>query len=285
MDLAQHAAVLWRFRAVVAGGLVLGIVLAVWRPTSFPSLTPRGSETWTSESSLLVTQSGFPEGRVRFPTDGRRPGAGDRSAGRQRRRLEFADPEPSLRAREPLRPARHRRPRPRPAPRAAPSPRRSRRFPVEGNASTQLPVIKLTTTAGSGRGRARAQPAHVEALQNVLATEQAKNAIPAGQRIQHRPRSTRRRRPSRPRAARTPRRSWPSCCALLGAVALAHLLAALRDGREDTAGRLDGVRRALGRGRDHGDAPDGASDSRGGPDRAMAAAAAARAGTPQLALR
>ncbi len=29
MDLAQHAAVLWRFRAVLAAGLAFGIVLAV----------------------------------------------------------------------------------------------------------------------------------------------------------------------------------------------------------------------------------------------------------------
>ena len=64
MDLAQHAAVLWRFRAVVAGGLVLGIVLAVLAAYQLPSFTPRGSETWSSDRPSLVTQAGSRGPRV-----------------------------------------------------------------------------------------------------------------------------------------------------------------------------------------------------------------------------
>src|SRR5215213_5112070 len=72
MDLGQHAAVLWRFRAVVAGGLALGILLAFLAAYQVswdggPSIRHRGTETWSSDSSLLVTQPGAPELRSTFP--------------------------------------------------------------------------------------------------------------------------------------------------------------------------------------------------------------------------
>src|SRR4051794_7841540 len=99
MDLSRHAAVLWRFRTVTACGLLLGVVLAVlasYRPVwaSGPDLVPRGRETWTAQSSLLVTQEGFPEGRVVLPES--RPGS-DRpaqptSSAGATGRVEFADP-------------------------------------------------------------------------------------------------------------------------------------------------------------------------------------------------
>lgn len=69
MNLARHASVLWRFRRVTAAGVVLGIVLAILASYSVGSggLTPRGSETWSAVSQILVTQPGFPEGRVTLP--------------------------------------------------------------------------------------------------------------------------------------------------------------------------------------------------------------------------
>jgi hypothetical protein len=69
MNLARHASVLWRFRRVTAGGVVLGIALAIFAGyhVSSSGLTPRGSETWSAVSSILVTQAGFPEGRVTLP--------------------------------------------------------------------------------------------------------------------------------------------------------------------------------------------------------------------------
>jgi hypothetical protein len=70
MNLARHAAVLWRFRRITAAGLLLGILLAVFASYSIsPSgLEPRGVSTYTSQSQLLVTQPGFPEGRPVLPT-------------------------------------------------------------------------------------------------------------------------------------------------------------------------------------------------------------------------
>jgi hypothetical protein len=69
MNLGRHATVLWRFRRVTIAGVVLGIVLAVLASYSVSSkgLTPRGTETWSAISSILVTQPGFPEGRVTLP--------------------------------------------------------------------------------------------------------------------------------------------------------------------------------------------------------------------------
>src|SRR4051812_9484951 len=73
MSLARHAVLLWRYRAVAATGLLLGAALAflaTYKVTfdGGPSLVARGSYAYTSESSLLVTQEGFPEGRVVLPS-------------------------------------------------------------------------------------------------------------------------------------------------------------------------------------------------------------------------
>jgi hypothetical protein len=69
MNLSRHASVLWRFRRVTAAGVVFGIVLAVLASyrVSPSGLTSRGTETWSAVSSILVTQPGFPEGRVTLP--------------------------------------------------------------------------------------------------------------------------------------------------------------------------------------------------------------------------
>jgi hypothetical protein len=100
MNLARHASVLWRFRRVTAAGVILGIVLAVLASYRISSsgLEPRGSETWSAVSSILVTQPGFPEGRVTLPekqiedavtTEGADAVTEDASPSDQ---VEFADP-------------------------------------------------------------------------------------------------------------------------------------------------------------------------------------------------
>jgi hypothetical protein len=69
MNLRRHFDVLWRFRLILIIGAVLGIVLAilaVFRPTSH-GLEWRADETWTSQSTVFVTQKGFPWGRVILP--------------------------------------------------------------------------------------------------------------------------------------------------------------------------------------------------------------------------
>jgi capsular polysaccharide biosynthesis protein len=66
MDFDLFLAVLWRSRRLLLGGLGLGVVLAVlaYAQPGFsggmPTLKPRGSEVWQSESQLLIAQAGFP---------------------------------------------------------------------------------------------------------------------------------------------------------------------------------------------------------------------------------
>jgi hypothetical protein len=232
MDLAQHAAVLWRFRAVVAAGLVLGVLLAVLAASQVPSMTPRGSETWSSESSLLITQSGGPEFRTLAGTPSGGATPSDNGG------LEFADPN-RLSALASLYAQLATGDRVRKQLPERPKASQIQAIAVEGNASTQLPVIKLTTTAGSAEG-ARALNIHtVAALKNVLTTEQSRNAIPPGQRIQVD-------QITAPAASvLTAGRSHTASIlalllCLLGSIAVAHLLAALRDGREEVQA-LDGV--------------------------------------------
>lgn len=66
MDFKLYARVLWRFRLLVVAGLVLALALALLSTVrvSREGMTYRDSELWSSSLRLLVTQSGFPEGRL-----------------------------------------------------------------------------------------------------------------------------------------------------------------------------------------------------------------------------
>ncbi len=72
MDLRLYGRTLWRYRAIVAIGLVLGCALAALsfvRVSADGSLVPRQSELWASYSTLFVTQNGFPWGRTSIPVE------------------------------------------------------------------------------------------------------------------------------------------------------------------------------------------------------------------------
>ena len=66
MDFRLYARVLWRFRLLVLLGLILALTLAT---LSFVHIGTNGvtyheSELWASTTRVLVTQKGFPEGRL-----------------------------------------------------------------------------------------------------------------------------------------------------------------------------------------------------------------------------
>jgi hypothetical protein len=83
MDLALFARVLWRYKYLVGGALVLGLVLA------FVAYQNSGDQArWTSESTVMVTQKGFPWGRVAIPVESA-PAPGERP---QAFTPQFADP-------------------------------------------------------------------------------------------------------------------------------------------------------------------------------------------------
>jgi hypothetical protein len=63
MDLRTHLQVLWRFRLIVAAGVVLGLVLAASAVLT-PSGEYRQKLVYSSGSTVYVTQPGFPEGRI-----------------------------------------------------------------------------------------------------------------------------------------------------------------------------------------------------------------------------
>jgi hypothetical protein len=66
--------VLWRFRFLVAGGLVLACALAFFSFASIsfaggsPKLTYRQTESWKATDLLFVTQKGFPYGYTVLPS-------------------------------------------------------------------------------------------------------------------------------------------------------------------------------------------------------------------------
>ena len=89
MDLRLYLRVLWRFRLLVAAGIVLALLLgalAVARVevSSSPRLTYRKHEQWLSYSTLLVTQKGFPWGRTVIDTEA--------GSAKQKTEAPFADP-------------------------------------------------------------------------------------------------------------------------------------------------------------------------------------------------
>lgn len=72
MDVRLFASVLWRFRLLMAVGLVIATLLATLSMAriTFPlALEYRQSEVWTSQSRLFLTEPGFPWGRSIFPVE------------------------------------------------------------------------------------------------------------------------------------------------------------------------------------------------------------------------
>lgn len=229
MNLARHAAVLWRFRALTAAGLLLGIVLAV---LASYEVTPggidrRGTSTYSSASQLLVTQAGFPEGRVTLPT-GPAPGARTEQPEVDPDRLEFGDPNrfmlltdlytklivsDEVRRRIPGRPAET----------------QIDATPVAGGSGTPiLPIIQLTVTAGSPRAATTLNANTAGALRALLAEKQVSNGISPAQRV----RIATLKAPSPGVLTAGPSHTASILALLLclvGTVAVTHLLASMRE--------------------------------------------------------
>src|SRR4051812_15001100 len=69
MNLERHLRVLWRYKLVVGIGFLFAIGLAFLASYQVGGggMKRRGAETWSSTSQVLVTQKGFPWGRVTLP--------------------------------------------------------------------------------------------------------------------------------------------------------------------------------------------------------------------------
>ena len=85
VDLQLVLRVLWRFRLLVVGGLVVAALLAAFsyvkvNPSGDPKFTPRETEQWEALSTLFVTSRGFPWGSIGTgadPTDPAQPESDD----------------------------------------------------------------------------------------------------------------------------------------------------------------------------------------------------------------
>src|SRR5215210_2429926 len=173
MNLARHAAVLWRYRVVTAACVLLGVVLAIaasYKVTT-SGVEPRGESTYSSVSQVMVTQPGFPEGRVVLPM----APTGDQAdqADVDPNRLEFADPSrfmaladlytkllvsDEVRTRIPGRPKEKQ---------IVASP-----LPAVSGAPI-LPIIQLTVTARSSEAATQLNRDAVRSLQKLLKERQA----------------------------------------------------------------------------------------------------------------
>ena len=72
MELSVYGRVLWRFRHLVMVGMAFALLLAIlsYYKVSLdggPILSPRKQEIWQAQSTLFLTQPGFPAGRTEQP--------------------------------------------------------------------------------------------------------------------------------------------------------------------------------------------------------------------------
>lgn len=243
MNLARHASVLWRFRMVTIGGITIGLVLAIlaaYQPSS-SGLTPRGSETWTATSSILVTQPGFPEGRVTLPEEqvqGATTSGGERvEEPEPKDQVTFADPArlsgladlyaKFLTSDEVLRPVPGR-----------PKAEQITASPfLASSGGLVLPVIQLTADAPSSAAARKLNEDVFKSLSSLIEDQQDANQIGKGQRIELKlidaPEAT----------LKSARKKTASILVLLmcllGTVAVAHLLEGLRPRPEDNLDDID----------------------------------------------
>jgi hypothetical protein len=246
MNLARHAAVLWRFRVVAAAGLALAIILAVLASYSVswdggPTFTPRGTETWTANSSILVTQPGFPEGRVTLPQaqlDDSDPAPLDADGNRveenePKNQVEFADPgrlssladlySKFLTSDEVVGPIP-----------GEIKPDQVAASPFLASAGGQLlPVIQLTTTGASQQAAQSLNEGLFANLRALIEEQQRANGIGSGKRVELKILDA-------PEAALTgPRKRTAAILVFvlvaLATLALTHLLAGLRPQERDLA--------------------------------------------------
>jgi hypothetical protein len=179
VDLSRHLAVLWRYRVVTAIGVGLAILLAVlaaYKPTS-SGLEKRGTSTYSSSSRLLVTQAGFPEGRVTLPAPpvGEEQNPDTQGFADPARFMALADLYTKLILSDEVR-------------RQIPERPSAAQVDAEPIASVSgapiLPIIELTTMSTSSAAARELNLHTVAALRGLLKQRQARNDIPVGERVQ-----------------------------------------------------------------------------------------------------
>jgi hypothetical protein len=185
MNLARHISVLWRFRAIVGLGLILGIVLAFLAAYKVPSMERRGIEKWSADSSIFVTQEGFPWGRVTLG-DTSAPGmpSAETTTPADSSKTPFADParfsnlallyanlvqSDEVRGALPGHPTRDQI--------------EPRVLDATGGGVSFLPIIKLTVFEGSADGAVNLNKKAIAALRDYIERNQRQSDTPANERV------------------------------------------------------------------------------------------------------
>ena len=175
MDFQLYGRVLWRFKWLVLLGLVLAVTLAAFSMLRVTSngVAYRQSVLWSSTTRLLVTQKGFPEGRLLIQPPGQTSGTGDIADPNRLNGLAILYSE--LATSDPVRAL------------------MLRDGPIHGKIiatavavgsnNFMLPLIDVMGIANSPAGAIRLAERSATALQSYLQTEQAANNVPASDRV------------------------------------------------------------------------------------------------------
>lgn len=188
MNLARHLAVITRFKKIVAVGLLFAVALAVLAAYKVgpDGLERRGSTTYSSSSSIFVTQAGFPWGRITLPLDDAAAAGGTTTTpSDDPNKRPFASPgrftdqailysviTASDQIRETL-----------PGP-PSPDQVKAIAFDYTGNGSAFQPIIEVTTTEDTAAGAQKLNQQVIDALRGWLTTEQAEAKIAENDRVE-----------------------------------------------------------------------------------------------------
>jgi hypothetical protein len=245
--LEKHLAVLWRQKIIIAVGILLGCALAFMAAYKVgpKGLERRGTEQWSSESRVLVTQTGFPWGRVTLPSnaagapvqqDPTTTGKDQKTTtGSDASRIQFADPSRfsnlALLFAQISESDQVRRLLPGP-----PLPGTVIAHPLDatGSGDSFLPILSVTTMGKTAGAAIDLNKLAVSALRHLLVTQQNKWNVAANDRVLIQTLNE----PSAPMLVQS-RSMAPAMLAFLlavfGAVALAHIVEGLRRGRNAPA--------------------------------------------------
>ena len=185
MDLGLVIRVLWRFRVLVVVGTLLAATAALLSHVRVeigegaPKLAYRSTETWTSSTTLLVTQQGFPEGVSNLDSEA---STAPQKEGEPRRysdptrfnglAIVYAKLAVSDEVRGMIR-------------KAGPLKGRYSAQPVKtDDGATYLPFVLITAESTSARGAQDLARRATNALRQYLARYQDANRIPADARVQ-----------------------------------------------------------------------------------------------------
>lgn len=190
MELERHLGVFWRHRRLLGIAALLGLVLAFVAAFKVPEMKRRGETVYSSTSTIMVTQAGFPWGRVVLPGSADVPGATDApttgdSSTKSDNQIDFADPgrfsnlatvysilahsdEIRLRLKQKVTSEQIT---------AAP-------LDVNGRGDQFLPMIDITTTDKTAAAAFDLNSATIKALNDYLVEQMDSNNVPRRQRVE-----------------------------------------------------------------------------------------------------